>query len=62
MKSGFRRTIPARRETKPSPGPKMIDGRTTVQSRFEARTAFSPAAFVREYSEGPSSELPIALM
>ena len=40
----------------------MIDGRKIVQSRPDARTAFSPAALVRPYSEGESSELPIALM
>ncbi len=62
MKPGLCRTIGASRDTKPSPGPKMIEGRKIVQSRPDARTAFSPAALLRPYSEGESSELPMALM
>ena len=62
MNPGFERTIGASSDTKPSPGPKTIEGRKIVQARPEARTAFSPAAFVLPYSEGESSLAPIALM
>jgi hypothetical protein len=62
MKPGLPRINPASSVANPSPGPTMIEGRKTVQSSPDSRTAFSPAALVRPYSEGASGELPIALM
>ena len=62
MKPGFPRTRAASSETNPSPGPKITEGRKIVQESFDALTARSPAALVRAYSDGASSELPIALM
>ena len=54
MKPGLPFTTEASSETKPSPGPKMTEGRKIVAVRPEPWTAFSPAAFVRAYSDGES--------
>ena len=51
---------PAKRLKKSSSGPNTMEGRTTAADAMAARTAASPSALVRAYSDGEFASAPMA--